>query len=197
MWAIISSYKTSPQPRFQAQSWVTVYQTHNHSRCTCAHITQTHTHKLLASSSELCLGGSWGGEGWRGTDVVQGWGPGSRREGIYDQTRLHPVYIFQDPSDQARDGQTDREEKKKRRRRNTINASRFVFREHAKLRSMCSPVPVPAPRCMMSFFRSFTLFPRPPTLLLALDPQRSQHPIIPPGCRFSSSSALMLQTGAA
>ena len=61
---------------------------------------------------------------------------------------------------------------------------------------MCSPVPTPW--CMMSFSRSLTLEPHPPILLLlALDPQRSKHPIIPPGCCFSSLSALMLQTGAA
>lgn len=61
---------------------------------------------------------------------------------------------------------------------------------------MCSPVL--SPWCMMSFSRSLTLKPRPPTLLLlTLDPQRSKHPIIPPGCCFSSLSALMLQTGAA
>lgn len=64
---------------------------------------------------------------------------------------------------------TDRPTEKKRRRRNTINASRFVFCEHAKLRSMCSPVL--AAWCMMSLSSSFTLYPRPPT-----PPSRSRSP---------------------
>lgn len=69
------------------------------------HMCTYHTNTLLASSSEQQGWGGGGldrrrsGEGCRGTDVVQGLGPESRREGIYDQTRVHPVYIFQDPSD--------------------------------------------------------------------------------------------------
>lgn len=38
-----------------------------------------------------------------------------------------------------------------------------------KLRSMCSAVL--APWCMMPFTHSFTLYPHPPTLLLALAPR--------------------------
>lgn len=52
--------------------------------------------------------GGWG-KGPRGT------GGQGRRERIYDQTRLHPVYIFQDTRTEKRDGG---------KKKNTINAER-------------------------------------------------------------------------
>lgn len=49
------------------------------------------------------------------------------------------------------------------------------------------------PQSRLPSARCVSLSPHPPTL----NPLRFKHPIIPPGCRISSSSALMLQSGSA